>query len=334
MASDSYSVGVIGGGAWGTALSIVANRAGSAVTLGTKNLNVIQSVRERRTNDIHMPGVFIDPNINITDDLGSVCRCDVLVLAVPSHCLRALCISISDTLDPKLPIIIASKGIERGSLMLMHEVVSTILPNNPVGVLSGPNFADEVAGGLPTATTIACAKREIWELITYAVGGRLFRPYMTDDIIGTQIGGALKNVIAIACGIAIGKGFGENARAALVTRGFSEIAKLAVAKGGRFETLMGLSGVGDLMLTCGSAKSRNMSFGVAMGQGQSKDEVLIARGRGVTEGVVAAESAYKLARKQSVSMPICEGVYRILYEDAPIDRVIAELLERPFVAEA
>lgn len=333
MTGISNRVGVIGGGAWGTALGIVANRAGSDVTLGTRNTNVIQSIVERRSNEIYLPGVFIDPRINVTDDLGSVCRSDVLILAVPSHCIRSVCISISDMLDMKTPVIIASKGIERGSLMLMNEVASTILPKNPIGILSGPNFADEAAKGLPTATTIALAQRDLWDLITYTIGGRLFRPYMTDDVVGTQIGGAVKNVIAIACGIAIGKGFGENARAALITRGFTEISRLAVAKGGRPETLMGLSGLGDLMLTGGSTKSRNMSFGVAIGQGASKDEVLSSRGRGVTEGVQAAESVYKLAKKQNVGMPICEAVYRILFEDAPIDRVIAELLERPFTVE-
>ena len=216
---------------------------------------------------------------------------------------------------------------------LMDEVAQTILSGNPIAVLSGPNFADEAARGLPTATTIACPREDLWNTIVCAIGGKLFRPYMTTDIIGTQIGGAVKNVIAIACGIAIGKGFGENARAALVTRGFAEIARLVLARGGNYETLMGLSGIGDLMLTCGSTKSRNMSFGVALGQGAEKEEVLICRGRGVTEGVIAAESVYKMAKKDHVDMPICEAVYRILYEAAPIDRVIADLLERPFSKE-
>jgi len=333
MVSTNYRVGVIGGGAWGTALSILANRAGSSVTMATRNANVIQSITERRTNDIYLPSVFIDPRIAVTDKLDEVCRGDVLIIAVPSHTLRSACILISDVLPTNLPIVLASKGIERGSLLLMSEVAHSILPKNPVAILSGPNFADEAAKGLPTATTIACTDNTQWDMLSYAIGGRFFRPYMTTDIIGTQIGGAVKNVIAIACGIAIGKNLGENARAAIVTRGFTEMARLAIAKGGKYETLMGLSGLGDLILTCGSTKSRNMSFGIALGQGKNKDDVLVSRGRTATEGVVAAESVRKLAKKMGVQMPICDAIYRILYEDDQVEQLIQELLERPFSHE-
>lgn len=330
---NNYRVGIIGGGAWGTALSIIANRAGSQVTLGTRNLNVIASIRERRTNDIYLPSVFIDPNIEVTDQFIDICRGDVLVLATPSYYLRAMCISISDMLSPDVIILIASKGIERGSLMLMSEVVKAILPHNPVAVISGPNLADEAAGGLPAATTIACADSGLWDILMYAIGGRLFRPYMTNDIIGTQVGGVVKNIIAIACGIAMGKNLGENARAALVTRGFAEMSRFTLANGGRYETLMGLSGLGDLILTCGSVKSRNMSFGMAIGQGKTKDELLTNRGRTALEGVISSETIYKLARKYNISMPICEAVHHIINENAPIDRIIETLLERPFVSE-
>ena len=330
---NNYRVGVIGGGAWGTALAILANRAGSRVMLGTRNPNVQQSIRDHRSNDIYLPSVFIDPHIEVTDKIAQVCRSDVLIMAVPSHILRSACIAVSDTLDSKVPIVIASKGVERGSLMLMSEVVEDLLPNNPIGIISGPNFAEEAARGMPTATTIASHNPELLDMLTYALGGRLFRPYLTDDVIGTQIGGAIKNVIAIACGISIGRGLGENTRAALVTRGFAEMARLAQAKGGRYETLMGLSGLGDLILTCGSQKSRNLSFGTAIGMGKSKDEVLASRGRGATEGVVSAESVQRLAKKHNISMPICDAVYRILYENADLDKVIAGLLERPFASE-
>lgn len=331
--TEPVRVGVIGGGAWGTALSILANRAGSLVTLGTRNGNVIQSIEEKRSNDIYLPQVFVDPRIRVTGNFGEACRCDVLIMAMPSHVLRSICIAVSDMLAPDVPILLASKGIERGSLMLMSEVCKSILPHNPVGIISGPNFADDAARGMPTATTIACADRKLWDPLMYAIGGRLFRPYMTEDIIGTQIGGAVKNVIAIACGIALGKNFGENAKAALVTRGFAEIARMTLAKGGKYETLTGLSGMGDLILTCCSPKSRNMSFGLAIGQGKTKEEVLGSRGRTATEGVIAAESISKLAKKFGVSMPISEAVYRILYEQAPVDRMIAELLERPFTSD-
>ena len=331
---NSYRVGVIGGGAWGTALSIIANRAGSKVVLGTRNTNVISSILQKRTNDIYLPSIFIEPNIKVTDEFIDVCNCDVLIIATPSYCLRAVCISISDMLSPDVTVVIASKGIERGSLMFMGEVVKAILPHNPVAIISGPNFAYEAAKGLPTATTIACADKTLWDTLMYAIGGRLFRPYMTDDVIGTQIGGVVKNIIAIACGIAMGKNMGENARAALVTRGFAEMSRLVLAKGGKYETLMGLSGLGDLLLTCGSAKSRNMSFGMAIGEGKTKEDLLSNRGRTALEGVVSAESICKLARKYNVSMPICESVYRIVHENAPVDQVIETLLERPFISEA
>ncbi len=331
--TNNYKVGVIGGGAWGTALSIIANRAGSTVTLGTRNTNVIQSILDKRSNDIYLPSVFVDPNIAVTDKLGDACKNDVVIIAVPSNILRKACIIVSDILDTHIPVVVASKGIERGSLMLMSEVATSILPKNPIGIISGPNFAEEAARGLPTATTIASQHPEVLDMLNYAIGGRLFRPYATSDIIGTQIGGAIKNVVAIACGIAIGRNMGENARAALVTRGFTEMARLALAKGGKYETLMGLSGLGDLLLTCGSIKSRNMSFGVAIGQGKSKEEVLQSRGRSATEGVIAAESVSKLAKKCNISMPICDAIYRVLYENAPLERIITELLERPFVQE-
>lgn len=334
MTDSHYKVGVIGGGAWGTALSILANRAGSEVVLCTRNQNVIHSINERRTNDAYLPGAFIDPAIAITDKLVDISRHDVLVLAVPSHTLRSVCIALSDLLPTHVPIMIASKGIERGSLMLMGEIAQSILPKNPVAVISGPNFADEAASGLPTATTIACADQAMWDMLVHCIGGRLFRPYLTTDITGAQIGGSVKNVIAIACGIAIGMNFGENARAAIVTRGFTEMARLALAKGGQYETLMGLSGMGDLILTCGSVKSRNMSFGMAIGQGKSRDEVLLTRGRTATEGVIAAESVYRLSKKLGVSMPIIEAVYHILYENIDVKQIVGMLLERPFSTEA
>jgi len=333
MTGQSYQVGVIGGGAWGTALAILANRAGSSVTLCTRNSNVIQSIRDYRSNEVYLPSIFIDPNIAVTDKVIDVCKSDALIIAVPSHILRSACIAISDTLAASVPIIIASKGIERGSLMLMSEVVFDLLPKNPIGIISGPTFADEAARGIPTAATFASTDPALLDLLTYAVGGRLFRPYLTDDVVGAQIGGAIKNVIAIACGIAIGKGLGENTRAALVTRGFTETARIAQAKGGRYETLMGLSGLGDLILTCGSTKSRNLSFGIAIGEGGSKDEILGNRGRTATEGVTTADSIHRLARKLDIETPICDAVYRILYENADLDRVIAGLMERPFTSE-
>lgn len=332
--ANNYRVGVIGGGAWGTALAILANRAGSDVTLLTRNMNVVEAVNEHRMNDVHLPGVFIDPNVHVTDDFATISNMDIVIVAVPSYCVRSLVISISDWVDTSVPIVLGTKGIERGSLLFMSEVVASILSKNPVAIISGPNFADEAAKGLPTATTVACADHGEGQKIIYAIGGKLFRPYATDDVIGTQIGGALKNVIAIACGIAIGRGMGENARAALVTRGFAEMSRLCQAKGGKYETLMGLSGLGDLMLTCGSPKSRNMSVGIGLGQGRTLEEVMPSHSRGVAEGVQAVESVIKLARRYSLLMPISEAVHAILWENANIEGVVQELLHRPFVQES
>ena len=330
----AYKIGVIGGGAWGTALAILANRAGSEVVLCSRNLNMVQSVEEKRVNEVYLPGIFISPDIAVSSVVNDACDSDVVIIATPTHGVRAICIAISDTLKPETPLLIASKGIERGSLMLMSEVCKAVLPNNPVAIISGPNFADEAARGLPTATTIACERKDLWDIFTFALGGQFFRPYLTDDVMGTQIGGAVKNVIAIACGISVGRNMGENARAALITRGFAEMARIVQAKGGRYETLMGLSGLGDLLLTCGSVKSRNMSFGVAIGQGKTGKDILESRGRMATEGFIAAESIVKLARKHNVHMPICEAVYRVLYENSPIDDVITSLLDRPFGYES
>lgn len=327
------TVGVLGGGSWGTALAIAAHRAGSKVTLATRNKNVIQSVAEHRVNEVYLPHVFVDPAIDVTDDLISACKSEILVIAVPSHCVRSACIMISDSLPPEVPIVIGTKGVEKGSLLLMSEVVESVLPRNVPAVVSGPNFATEVARGSPSATTIACPSKEVGKRVVYALGSALFRPYLTDDIISAQIAGAVKNVIAIACGIAIGKEMGENARAALITRGFAEISRLAVAKGGRAKTLMGLSGLGDLVLTCSSLHSRNTSFGVALSRETPVGQLIMSEGRGVIEGATSVESVVKLAEKHKVDMPIAEAVHRIVNLQEPVDRIIHTLIDRPFAEE-
>ena len=334
MSRARLHIGVISAGGWGTALAVIANRAGSQVTLYTANAHVRDSIHNKRSNETYLPGIFIDPGIEVTNDPARVCNCDILILAIPSQHMRSVCIWLSDQIDASLPILIATKGIERGSLALMSEVASAILPNNPIAILSGPNFASEAARGLPTATTIACHDEQLAGQIMYGIGGKYFRPYHTDDVIGTQIGGAVKNVIAIACGIAIGRGFGENARAAIITRGIAEMTRLCLFKGGRQETLMGLSGIGDLMLTCSSDTSRNTNLGIEIGQLQRPvTAILESRQKRLAEGVSTADSVTELARKIGLSMPICSAVRDILYEDKEINTVIQGLLERPFVAE-
>jgi glycerol-3-phosphate dehydrogenase (NAD(P)+) len=327
------SVGVLGAGGWGTALAILANRAGSDVTLWTRNVLIIESIKKKRTNESYLSGVFIDPAVKVNDDLRESCRNDMLIIAVPAQALRTLCITMSDMLEPHVPLILACKGIELGSLALMSEISRAILPTNPVAIISGPNFAKEAAEGQPTATTLACEHSHIGERICDAIGGRMFRPYLSDDIIGTQIGGAVKNVIAIACGIAVGSGMGENARAALITRGLAEISRLAKVKGGRQSTLMGLSGMGDLMLTCSSMQSRNMSLGYNLGSGSVTIESLAGHAGGLTEGVATAESIYELSMKLGVSMPICTTTHRILSNQTTVREGITELLSRPFSRE-
>ncbi len=328
-------IGVIGAGAWGTALAMLANRAGSTATLWTRNVQVIESITQRRENIQYLPDIFIDPAIAVTDDLQQMGNCDALIISIPAQSLRTVAISLSDIVPSNLPLILATKGIERGSLMLMSEVVQSILPHNPYAILSGPNFAREAAEGKPTAAALATHHAAIAEKITFCLGGKFFRLYSNDDPIGTQLGGALKNVLAIAAGIVEGRGLGENARAALITRGMAEIMRLARAKGGQEETLMGLSGIGDILLSCSSQKSRNYALGVRLGQSQPGQltGILANRTGGLTEGVATAESVNQLARKLGVTMPIAFAVVDILSGSTDIDHAIGKLLERPLGAE-
>lgn len=325
---------VIGAGSWGTALAVMINRAGSHVTLYSRNDNVRQQILTKRVNESYLPGIFIDPAIDVADELMvATQKASYVVMAVPSQQLRTSCIALSDQLGRDVPLILACKGIERGSLMFMHEVVKSILPHNPVMVLSGPNFAHEAASGLPTATVIAGERRAMTERAIYAMSGRFFRPYYSDDLIGVQIGGAVKNVIAVACGVAAGRAMGENARAALITRGLVEMQRLAEAKGGDVRTLCGLSGLGDLMLTCSSQTSRNMSLGFAIGKGEKVEPLLSLNRSGLTEGVVTAESVYQLSRNLGVSMPICHTVYELLQGEIDTDQAVEGLLARPLSDE-
>lgn len=331
--SQLSDISVIGAGAWGTALAILAHRVGNRVTLVTRNQNVLGSIRQGRVNESHLPDVFIDPEIEVTDDLASVRQADVIILGMPSQYVRSVCISLSDLITESVPIIIAAKGIERGSLMFMHEVAGSILPKNPIALLSGPNFAHEAAGGLPTATIVACTDTTLGTNLVHLIGGKYFRPYVTDDVTGVAVGGALKNVIAIACGIAAGAGLGENAQAALITRGLAEMSRLAAIKGARPETMMGLAGIGDLVLTCKSRTSRNYSFGMRLGQGMSVADAAASRQGGVIEGKETAESAFDIASKMLVSMPICTAVHEVLQGRTDVTAAINQLLERPFTAE-
>ncbi len=332
MKSAHPHIGVVGAGAWGTALAVLANRAGTRTSLFARNEYVLETIKNTRINSAYLPDVFLDPAITVRSDIAELSTCDLLVIAIPAQSLRAAIISLSDLVSAQVPIVLATKGIERGSLLLMSEVVQSIMPANPQAVISGPNFASEAASGLPTAAVIASHYPAVAESLSYMLGGKFFRLYTNDDPIGTQLAGALKNVLAIACGIAMGRGLGENARAALLTRGMAEMARLIKAKGGKESTLMGLAGMGDAVLTCTSAKSRNYALGLEIGKHGGNH-----RAGGVTpslqEGVATAESAHHLAQKLGVYMPVVACVNDILRSDMEVDAAMNRLLERDTAAE-
>jgi glycerol-3-phosphate dehydrogenase (NAD(P)+) len=325
--------GVIGGGAWGTALAQVLRRAGRDVMIWAREPEVVAAINTSHDNPLFLPGVALDPAIHATGDLAAAAHVDALLLVAPAQHLRAMCKQLGPWLAATTPIVICAKGIEEESGALLSEVVAAGLPQAAVAVLSGPTFAAEVAKGLPTAITLAASDAALGQRLINAIGTREFRPYLTDDVAGAQIGGAVKNVMAIACGIVMGRGFGDNARAALITRGLAETVRLALAKGGKAETLMGLSGLGDLTLTCSSTQSRNHSLGLALGKGEKLDAYVAGR-RSVAEGVSSSAAAAALAKMLKVDMPIVSAVDAILHHGAAIDEVIEALLTRPFKTEA
>ena len=326
-------IGVIGGGAWGTALAAVAARAGRAVTLWARETDVVESINERHENRRFLPGVGLDPEMRATDDLREAARADLLLLVTPAQNLAAIVDELAQAADDLPPCVVCTKGIERRTGALMSEAARRAAPGLPLAVLSGPTFAREVATGLPAAVSLACEDARLGRAVVDALGGPAFRPYLTDDLIGVQIGGAVKNVIAIAAGIAVGRGLGDNARAAIVARGFAEFTRLAAAKGARPETLAGLSGLGDLVLTCTSDQSRNFTFGIALGRGESPATVLDAR-EAVTEGVTSAPAIVTLASTLGVEMPIAGAVHAVLHRGASVDDAVGGLLARPFKPEA
>lgn len=325
-------IGIAGAGAWGTALALVARRAGRDVVLQAHEPEVAEAIQARHENPEYLPGIELDPAIRATRQPADAAAADAVLLAVPSQFLRAVCRRLRPSWKTGTPAVICAKGIEQETFALMSEIVAETLPEARVAVLSGPTFAAEVARELPTAVTLATDDTALGEALASALGTPRFRIYLSTDVIGAQLGGAVKNVLAIACGIVIGRGLGDNARAALITRGLAEIVRLGHAKGAKPETLMGLSGIGDLALTCHAMQSRNFSVGVAIGKGERLDDVLKQR-KSVAEGVFTASSVVGLARKAQVEMPICTAIDQVLNHFADIDAAIAGLLARPFKAE-
>lgn len=331
--SDGNRIGILGAGSWGTALAVICNRSGADVTLWSRSLYHVETMRETRMNARNLPDIFIEPSIQLTADLREVVACDILILAGPAQTTRELCITLSDMIDTSIPLVIASKGIERGSLLLMSEVFDVTLPNNPLAVLSGPNFAKEAAAGMPTATVIASRNEQLLEQLQFLICNKYFRPYVSDDIVAVQVGGAVKNVIAIACGIATGAQLGENARAAIMTRGLSEMMRLAEAKGGHASTLQGLAGMGDLALSCGSTQSRNMALGAKIGRANKVEREGPVSAEGLAEGMLTAEAVYDLAVKLGVPMPICITVADIIKGRVTVQEGVDTILSRPIGRE-
>lgn len=326
-------VGVVGAGAWGSALAQVCASAGGQVTLWAQEPEVAAAINEIRENTMFLPDIKLDKAIIATTDIGLMADADVVLAVVPAQFMRATLSRLAQYLPAGTPVVLCSKGIEQGTLRLMTDVLAEELPYCVGAVLSGPSFAKDVAIGLPTAVTLACADADLGARLVDMLGIATFRPYLTSDLIGAEIGGAVKNVLAIACGMAEGRGLGESARAALITRGFTEMTRLGVALGGHAKTLAGLCGLGDLVLTCSSKSSRNFSLGVALGQGQSLEEALAGK-QSVAEGAATAPALLALAVSKGVSMPICEGVAAILAGRVGVAHAIEALLSRPFKAEA
>lgn len=321
---------VIGGGAFGTAMSCVVRRAGNETTLWAREREVAESVNRDGVNAEFLPGVKLEPGIRATNDLAqALAGAEFVALVVPAQYLRSVAAQMGPLLAAGTPVVTCAKGIERTSCALMPEVVAETLPTATVGALSGPSFAKEIATDLPTGVTLACADPAVGERLAHAFGSPRFCTYLSTDVIGTALCGAMKNVFAIACGIADGKKLGEGARATIITRGLAEMTRLGLAKGARLQTFFSLCGVGDLTMTCNALHSRNTSLGIAIGEGKKWHDILGER-KVVTEGFCSVEAAATLAHRFKLDMPITLALEQILVHDADVDRTISKLMAHPY----
>ena len=330
MKAGDLKLGIVGGGAWGTALAQVASARGEETVLWALEPEVVQSINGRRENGVFLPGVELNESIRATSDLTDLQRCDAWLVVTPAQHMRSV---LESAAECDKALILCSKGIEEQSGELLHRVARQACPGARIAVLSGPTFAHEVARGLPTAVTLAAEEQGLAEKLRERIAVPTFRIYLSDDVAGAEIGGAVKNVLAIACGVVEGKGLGQNARAALVARGFAEMTRFGLAFGARRETLAGLCGLGDLVLTCSSTSSRNYSLGKGIGEGRSAAELLANR-RTVAEGAFTAPVLARLAREKGVDMPIIEAVDALISGGATVDQVLDGLLSRPARVEA
>ena len=326
---DKQSIGVIGGGAWGTALAQAMANGGRDVLLWARESDVVASINVKHENATYLPNIKLSENLKATEDIHEAAKCDVVLLVTPAQHMRTTLQNIKNDVSHGNTLVICSKGIELDSGKLLSKVCEEELPDTPIAVLTGPTFAREIAAGMPGAATIGVKDESLGLKLQKALGVKGFRPYISEDIIGVQLGGAIKNVIAIACGVVNGRKMGDSARAALLTRGVAEIARLGTAMGAKKETLLGMCGIGDLMLTCSSMQSRNFSLGTALGEGKTLEEILGSR-NAVTEGVHTAASTLALAKRHAVDMPITEAVNDCLSGEKTIDEAIEDMLNRPF----
>lgn len=324
------TIGVLGGGAWGTALAQAYAADGTPVRLWAREPEVVAAVNAERRNPLFLPGAVLSSSITATGELAEMDDLAVLLVVAPAQHLGKVLAGLRDA--PR-DLVLCSKGIEASTGRLMAEVAREALPQAEVAVLSGPTFAHEVAAGLPTAVTLACGGGEAqWARLSGVLSRPMMRPYYSDDVVGAEIGGAVKNVLAIACGVVEGLGLGQNARAALIARGYAEMTRFGLALGARAETLAGLCGLGDLVLTCSSTASRNFTLGKALGEGLSAAEALSGK-LSVAEGAHTAPVLADLAAQRGIAMPIVAAVARLLAGEAPARQVVAELLARPLRAE-
>ncbi|GJL92683.1 NAD(P)H-dependent glycerol-3-phosphate dehydrogenase [Hyphococcus sp.] len=328
------SLGVIGGGAWGTALASLCAANGVATTLWAREESVIRAINDTHENTDFLPGVPLPEALKAAESLSMASECEAILFVVPAQFARPVLAELRSATDGQpIPVALCSKGIERDTGLMMTEVMGTVWPEAGPAVLSGPSFARDVAMGMPTAVTLACADVSIGARWVATIGAPHFRPYLSSDLTGAELGGAVKNVLAIAAGVVAGRGLGESARAALISRGFAEFQRLGVALGAEAQTMAGLSGLGDLILTASSPQSRNMSLGIELGKGRPLGEILGER-KTVSEGVATAGAIHALALKVGVEAPICEAVAELVSGGKTVDEIIAALMARPFRTEA
>jgi glycerol-3-phosphate dehydrogenase (NAD(P)+) len=322
-------IAVLGGGAWGTALALTCARAGRSVTLWEHDAGNAERLRTKRESAF-LPGIVLDERITVAGDLAEAARAQAILMVVPAQAVRAVTQGLAPLLAPRTPVIVCAKGIERGSRKFMTEVIVECAPDTRPAILSGPSFAADVARGMPTAVTLAAADETLAGELAHAVGSATFRPYHSSDVRGVEIGGAAKNVLAIAAGVVTGRELGASALAALTTRGFAELVRFGKAYGAKPETMMGLSGLGDLLLTCSTSQSRNFTFGIKLGRGEPPDSIHT----GLAEGVFTAPVLLEMARERAVDMPISTAVAALLLGKMTVETAIGSLLTRPFKAEA